>query len=361
MIKNFKISPFENKTISWWYSRKTKIDMNPPYQRRGNLWSLSDKGYLIDSIINEYDIPKFYIADFTRGDSDLNKRKLPYAIIDGKQRLEAIFGFYDGTVVLNDDFVYFENPSLKLGGLGYKDLLANNKEIADIFETFNLMVVSVEAKNEDPINELFVRLNRSKALTGAEIRNAMSGHAPKLFREISSHDFSKININFAVTRGQDLNASAKLLMFEYHDDMKETTKKILDNFVSETKNPVNKTKLELSLRHVLDTLNDMASIFLPCDNLLNSAGTLPVYYWFVRNIEKAKYPYIRKFIAEFEKLRKDNREKVRQDATSPTMNLIFVEYDNYNRSTNNEQSHKERLRILKENFEYWLKNKKMMR
>ena len=123
---------------------------------------------MIDSIINEYDIPKLYMADFTRVDSTLNRRKLPYAIIDGKQRLEAIFDFYDGTIVLNDDFVYLENPSLKLSGLGYKDLLANHKEVAEEFENFNLMVVGVEANNEEPINELFVRLNRSKALTGAE-------------------------------------------------------------------------------------------------------------------------------------------------------------------------------------------------
>ena len=76
-------------------------------------------------------------------------------------------------------------------------------------------------------------------------------------------------------------------MFEYYDNMKETTKKILDDFVSEMKNSGNKTKLELSLRRVLDTLNDMASIFLPEDNLLNSAGTLPVYYWFVRSLKES--------------------------------------------------------------------------
>jgi len=360
MNKGFKISTFDNKTISWWNNRRNKIDMNPPYQRRGKLWSASDKAYLIDSIINEYDIPKLYMADFTRGDSTLNKKKLPYAIIDGKQRLEAIFDFYDGKIVLNDDFVYLENPSLKLGGLGYKDLLADNKEVAEMFDTFNLMVMSVEAKKEEPINELFVRLNRSKALTGAEIRNAMSGHAPKLFREIAGHDFFKTNTKFDSKRGQDLNASAKILMFEYCGDMQETTKPYLDDFVKNTKGPDNKTKLELSARHVLDTLNDMASIFLPDDNLLNSTGVLPVYYWFARAIEEKEYPYIRKFISEFETQRKNNRELVKKDSTSRAINLVFVEYDNYNRSTNSELSHKERFRILKENFEYWLKNKKMI-
>ena len=64
--------------------------------------SASDKAYLIDSIINGFDVPKLYLADFQLGDSSLNVSKLPYAIIDGKQRLEAIFDFFDGTLVLND-------------------------------------------------------------------------------------------------------------------------------------------------------------------------------------------------------------------------------------------------------------------
>lgn len=359
MKKNFKITAFENKTISWWYNRKNKIDMDPPYQRRGKLWSDTDKGYLIDSIINEYDIPKLYMADFTWGDSKINQRKLPYAIIDGKQRFEAIFDFFDGNIVLNEDFVYLENPSLKLGGLGYKDLQANHKEIADAFETFNLMVMSVQAKDEEPINELFVRLNRSKALTGAEIRNAMSGPTPALIRQIASLEFFKTNIKFEVTRGQDLNLCAKLLMFEYYGEMEETTKRFLDNFVRKT-NKSKGTSLELAGRRVLDILNDISSIFLPNDKLLNSAGVIPVYYWFIRFIKESEYPYVRKFLAEFEQLRKNNRELVREDPNNKSINLVFVEYDNFNRSTNNQQSHKERFRILKDNFEHWLKKKKMI-
>ena len=76
MPKNFKITPFEIKTLSWWHNRRNTIDMNPPYQRRGGLWSQTDKAYLIDSILNGYDIPKIYVADFTWGSSALNKKKL---------------------------------------------------------------------------------------------------------------------------------------------------------------------------------------------------------------------------------------------------------------------------------------------
>src|SRR2546423_9754785 len=116
--KKFKVTEMERKTLGWWRSRRSKIDMDPPYQRRGRLWSDTDKAYLIDSILNGFDVPKLHIADFTWADSPLNLKKLPYAIIDGKQRLEAIFDFFDGVISLNEDFVYLEDSSIKLGGLG---------------------------------------------------------------------------------------------------------------------------------------------------------------------------------------------------------------------------------------------------
>src|SRR6266851_10417823 len=127
----FRVTQFEAKTLSWWRARRSKIDMSPPYQRRGRLWSATDKAYLIDSILNGFDVPKLYVADFTFGDSALNTKKLPYAIIDGKQRFEAIFDFYDGRVLLNDDFTYLANKTLSLAGLGYKDLNDRYPQVAE--------------------------------------------------------------------------------------------------------------------------------------------------------------------------------------------------------------------------------------
>ena len=352
MVKNIQVKPFESKTLSWWYNRRSKIDMDPPYQRRGRLWSDADKAYLIDSILNGYDIPKLYIADFTYGDSKLNRKKLPYAIIDGKQRLEAIFEFYEGKIVLNDDFVYLEDPQLKLGGLGYKDLKSNYNEIAENFETYNLSVMSVIASNKELINELFVRLNRSKPLTGAEVRNAMAGRAPEVIRQIAKHELFTTNVRFEVKRAQDLNAAAKLLSFEYYSGFVNTKKKDLDGFVRDSQRKP-RTKLELAGRYVLDNLSEMSNIFLPKDKLLNSSGIVPVYYWFIKTTEESYYPYIRKFLVWFEKQRRTNRELVKKQPESKKIKIALVEYDNYNRSTNNEQSHKERVRILNDLFKDW--------
>src|ERR1700722_8575376 len=97
-VPRFKITGSELKTLTWRKGRRAKIDMEPPYQRRGRLWSDADKAYLVDSILNGFDLPKLYVADFTWMDSKLNEKQLPYAIIDGKQRFEAIFDFFDGAI-----------------------------------------------------------------------------------------------------------------------------------------------------------------------------------------------------------------------------------------------------------------------
>lgn len=354
--KDFKISQLEARTLTWWRNRRDKIDMDAPYQRRGHLWSYSDKAYLIDSIINGYDVPKLYMADFTWGDSKLNKKRLPYAIIDGKQRLESIFDFFDDKVVLNENFVYLEDTSLKLGGLGYRDLKQNYAEIAEIFDNYNLMVMSVIAQNEEPIGELFVRLNRSKSLTGAEIRNAMAGPAPEIIRQIAKREFFSVNVKFSTKRGQGLNAVAKVLLFEYHEDVRETKKGNLDVFVKETRTKNARDRLQLAARLVIDVLEDMSSIFLPKDQLLAAAGAFPVYYWFIRGRKESEYPYIREFLVDFERRRYKNRKLVESDPDNNNIDNQLIEYDGYNRNTNDLQSHKERVNILNKRFSLYKKS-----
>jgi hypothetical protein len=323
--------------------------MAPPYQRRGHLWSDADKAFLIDSILNNFDIPKLYVADFTYSNSRLNKKLLPYAIIDGKQRFEAIFDFFEGKITLHPEFVLLENPSLKLGGLGYRDLVQNHSQIAEVFDNYNLSVMSVITDSTALINDLFVRLNRSKPLTGAEIRNAMAGPAPEVIRQLIGHDFFRQSISFETKRGQDLNAAAKFLLFEFDDKPQETKKTNLDAFVKSA--GTSRTKLELSGRRVIDTLGDLTTIFLPRDRLLGSAGVLPVYYWFVRSLKESKYTSVRDFLVRFEDQRKENRQK----AASGTgrIDRELVEYDQFNRSTNDLSSHLGRVAILQRRFQAW--------
>lgn len=344
---------FETRGLGWWRTQRSKIDMSPEYQRKGRLWSKTDKSFLIDSVLNHYDIPKIYIADFTFGDSRLNKKKLSYAIIDGKQRLETFFEFYDGKVVLDEDFIYLDNHSLKLGGLGYSDLRKNYPEIADDFDNFHLAVVHVITDDEERINELFIRLNRSKPLTGAELRNAMPGPLPKVTRLLVKHDFIQNCIKFPASRAQDHNAAQKILLFEYYEDMLETKRKNLDDFAREV-NRGEEDKIELASRRALDNLDRMAEIFLPKDALLRSAGLLPVYYWFIRQQKNNFDPYIREYLLLFDRARKHYLHEDTKFIPPSGLEKVFSDFEIYNRSTNDVRSHRGRYSILDRYFKEYI-------
>lgn len=339
-------------TLVWWFKNRRQIDFDPPYQRRGRLWSPRDKAYLVDTIINGFDVPKLYLADFQFGQSELNASKLPYAIIDGKQRLEAVFDFFENKVTLNDDFKYRKNPSLNLGGLGLKDLQANHPEIADDFENSSLDIMSVFAEDEEDIHEIFVRLNRSKPLTGAEVRNAIVGPVPEVIRTLATHDFFEENIRFGVTRAGDLNAAAKVLLFEYEQKPMPTKKTDLDKFAREKPST---SRLELASRRSIDTLSVMTEIFIPRDNLLASAGLFPVYYWFIKGINPAAHPIIREYLLWFEKERKRNRDRQKGRSGALDLDPDLSRFDTLNRSTNDLQSHIGRVEILDRFFKIWYK------
>lgn len=353
----FDIRHFKSHALVWWSGNRDKIDMQPPYQRKGRLWSTADKGYLIDSIINGFDIPKLYIADFQLYNSRLNKKKLPYAIIDGKQRLEAVLDFFDGRITLNGDFIYREEPALKVAGLGLKDLQRSYPVVADAFKNASLDVMSVVTDQEKDINELFVRLNRSKPLTGAEIRNAMVGPVSDMARNIAKHEFFSEYIRFKTTRGEDLNTVAKLLLFEYMGEPIGTKKIDLDDFAQSSKKE--KKEVALAAHQCVEVLDKMVEVFLPRDALLGSSGTIPVYYWFVRSVDPRRLHKAREFLSAFETARQENRAKQR-DNPAARVNATMSRYDTLNRSTNDIGSHTGRFEILMSSFKLWLKTARVV-
>ena len=344
-MAKLRITSHQTRTLIWWYNRRESIDFSPPYQRKGRLWSKEDKGFLVDSILNGFDIPKLYLADFQYGNSPLNEKKLPYAIIDGKQRLETVFDFFDNKLTLNADFVFRSDPSLKLGGLALKDLRRAYRHVADEFENFSFDIMSVSAEDEKDVNELFVRLNRSKALTGAEVRNAISGPVTDVIRRLTEHQVFGEAIRFSTKRAGDQNAAAKILLFEYEGKLVNTKKSNLDDFARGS--TIDKNRLELAARRSVDALDEMNEVFLPNDELLSSSGIFPVYYWFVRSIEYDYQEHIRSFLLWFEAERKAHRESQKDLGPAADVDQQYARYDTLNRSTNDAISHRGRYEILK--------------
>lgn len=275
----FQVRAYEARTVTWWYQRRTDIDFAPPFQRSGKLWSPKDKSYLIDSIINEYDFPKIYLADFNYNQSKINLTDKKFAVIDGRQRLEAIFDFIENKFPLAENFVLEGQPELDLTGLHYSELRTIYPQIALTFEQFNIPVMSVITDDEAKINQLFVRMNRNKPLTGAEIRNAMKGAVPPAIRTIAAHPFFTDRCAFATTRGQDKNVAAKLLLLTQSNQFVNTKKVDLDSFVITFQESLSQaSEVDVAKARTIKTLDTLFGEFDSNDPRLKASGLIPVYF-----------------------------------------------------------------------------------
>jgi hypothetical protein len=150
------------------------------------------------------------------------------------------------------------------------------------------------------------------------------------------------------------------LLFEYEERLVGTKKATLDDFArgqTTDRKAIDKVKLELAARRTLDTLDEMEEVFLPNDDLLNSAGLFPVYYWLVRSINPIFHDDIRPFIVWFENERKQHREAQKDLGPAADVDQQFARYDTLNRSTNDAISHRGRFEILKTSFQDYIEEK----
>lgn len=355
----FKIRPFEARTLIWWLGEKDNIDFHPAYQRKGALWDRKKKSYLIDSILNEFDLPKFYLADFTYADTNLNTAQKPYAVIDGRQRLEAIFDFLEGRLKIGDDFVLSKDPTLDLKGMTYSQLRSQHPRVANVFDNFNPTVMSVITDEASKINDLFVRLNTSISLSGPEIRNALPGPLPEIARRIAGHEFFTENVCFEHSRGQDLDAAYKLLLIEHRGDLVDTKRVHLDSLVNDfAKAESSDSEIHRTADRVVGILNSMAQIFRKRDPLLKTQGQLTVYYWMVRNTPGNHHPLLRQFLYDFNEFRLQHRGK-NKNPFLPSIQPIskdLAHFDILSRSINDSGSQRARYHILTNSFTAMLRD-----
>ena len=87
--------------------------------------------------------------------------------------------------------------------------------------------------------------------------------------------------------------------------------------------------------------------------------TIRDIYRFIRDIGEKNYLLVREFLYTFEKARKYNRKLLRENPMSKKIKPVFSNYDIFNRSTDNQQSHQERYKILTSMFTYYSKYKKL--
>jgi len=175
-------------TICSWRDR---IEEQPHFQRLP-AWTRAQKQLLIDSIIRKYEIPKIYWRVLPPG------QMARYKVIDGQQRLHAIWEFMNGDLAFSQDASPVNGVSI--AGMKYTDLPL---DLASEFDSYTVDVVIVEdaiqTEHQDEVREMFLRLQNGTALKAQEKRNAMRGAMRCFVKELGQHRFF-LNCRFGVGR-----------------------------------------------------------------------------------------------------------------------------------------------------------------
>lgn len=223
-------------------SLRDQINTTPDYQRPA-VWRGPQKQLLIDTILRGYDIPKLYWRQVESKPGDER-----YDVVDGQQRLRAIWEFFDGKFMLskNSDTINGEN----VAGCKYGDL---STKLKIKFDSYPLDVVILDTAEEDEVRDMFLRLQNGTTLRAQEKRNAYRGKMRDFIKTLSQHKFFD-SVNITSTRYQHDLVAAQFMCLELAGEPTSIKKADLDKMYREHKDFDEKSSPAKNVRRILDKL-----------------------------------------------------------------------------------------------------------
>ena len=166
--------------------RRDRYRVNRRYQRK-LVWSVEEKQRLIDSIVLALPLPLFLIAE---ADS---KPDSPLELIDGMQRLNAIFSFIEQEFDYNGKYFDLETladtKALKDAGELKQKTPELDRPFSVAIANYSLALSVFRADDQSDIDEVFRRINSGgRSLSKQALRQAGTiSPLADLVRELSSH------------------------------------------------------------------------------------------------------------------------------------------------------------------------------
>lgn len=333
-----------NWTIEKLCKERERIDF-PDYQREPNIWHKEEKVKLIDSIQRGFDIPKLYFYKV----EDSNR----YEVVDGQQRLWAMWGFYDG----NDK---------NINGKVFPNLSTKEKRQ---FINYKLQITEITEATEAELRLLFLRLQLGKLLNSGEKLHATTGIVKNfVFTRMQRHNFIN-TLNIPRRRYAKETLCAQICINSYHRAKDKTFFRTrfrdLEKFFKDGEHADGKELafFKNQFKSIISILEILDRYFNKKMHLLKMRSFVLSVYLFVEELVKDKdseyikeiMPIFVNFVVKFlQSLKAETKLKINRT------NEDLYRFESYLSNAPGEKYQMERRHeSLKEFFEYFQKHKKI--
>lgn len=280
---------------------RERVNTNPDFQRPA-VWSTSQKQLLVDTILRDYDVPKLYWRK-------TGSKPDTYDVVDGQQRLRAVWDFFDGKFKLPKDADDIDDE--KVAGCLYQDL---PDDLRIRFDSYALDVVILEETDEDEVREMFLRLQNGTSLKAQEKRNAYPGKMRDFVHELSSHRFFN-SVAFKNSRFSYDHIAAQLVCLEISGEPTNIKNTDLNKMYEANREFDDKSPIAKAVRRNLDILADVFPEKTPELERFNVISLYCVIAELSQNYVLSEIKeHIHDWFIEFEAVRRDETAKPQDEA-----------------------------------------------
>ena len=200
--------------------------VDPSYQRR-KVWGLKDNVRLIETILLDLVIPEIFMWDY---ETDPNTGRTITHIVDGQQRINAIFEYISGNFKLQKKYLLDGDIISK-----YADKLCSelDDESKKTIWSYEMSIVNLDKNfSMDEVRNMFYRLNLTDySLNEQEKRKSLASAFGQKAEELANEEFwqnYKIFSPTDIRRMKDVEYSSSIILLAREGIVDQTKSDRLD-------------------------------------------------------------------------------------------------------------------------------------
>jgi hypothetical protein len=311
----------------------------PDYQREPSVWNDEKKRLLIDSMFIGLDIPKIYLYKQEGSEN--------YDCVDGQQRIRAVIEFFDGQLT-----TYRERRN-------WNELSGAEQ---NIIRNYKFTIAVITEANDNELRLLFLRLQLGSPLNAGEKLHALTGDMRNfVFHYGKDHPFfQKVQIPQRRYAKETVFAQICINSFylsihkNFYRARYEDLKSFFEQYASLKGFKTDTDRIKITLDKLDSYFGENAK------NFGNRASIVSAYLFFEELIKNGEDDKLMIFVEFYLKFLETLEEQTQKGLDYDRKYRDLLNFQTYVTQASVEKYAIEgRHKILKDYFEYYIKNKKI--